>query len=214
MKKVFSFVIAAFIISLCIAVYTLNSNKEVYSTTAKSNAISTDKIPIKPYKATFAIDANNPDAVVGNVDNTFIGYVTKKGDTVYKNEGTLETKDGTKKIGSPYTNYKIIVIDNLKGKLKKNNDIPVQKDGGLNINGDAYFLYENDVLPEEGKYYIFNTYNQPDGSILISGPNSNIELNVSSKSEIMKATEYKEYIKHVKNQSKIERKRFSSKYDE
>ncbi|MNH38937.1 hypothetical protein D3C79_1000410 [compost metagenome] len=69
-------------------------------------------------------------------------------------------------------------------------------------------------MPVEGRYYIFNTYNQPDGSILISGPNSNIELNINSKSEILSSEEYKKYVEAVKNEVKSDRKRFESDYTE
>lgn len=34
-------------------------------------------------------------------------------------------------------------------------------------------MYEDDTLPEEGKSYVFLAYAQVDGSLLISGPNSN-----------------------------------------
>ncbi|WP_052404896.1 hypothetical protein [Bacillus rubiinfantis] len=34
-------------------------------------------------------------------------------------------------------------------------------------------MYEDDTLPEEGKAYVFLAYTQDDGSLLVSGPNSN-----------------------------------------
>ncbi|MFC0475564.1 cell surface protein [Robertmurraya beringensis] len=161
---------------------------------------------------TFDINVDNVNEVVGDADNVFVGYVDKIEGTEYKFPVTVETENGTKEVTSPYTNYSITVVDNIKGRLKKNNSIPMQKSGGISEDSDIYILYEDDSLPEEGKYYIFNTYNQPDGSILISGPNSNIVLNVTDKSEIVSSKEYKKYKEAVKNEVKTDRKRFSSKY--
>ncbi len=180
----------------------------VYSESVTTNS----EIEVSLLSASFGIDVNNVNAVVGDADNVFVGYVEKLEGTEYKHPVTIETEVGTKEVSSPYTNYSITVIDNIKGKLKKN--ISVQKSGGISQDQDVYLLYEGDSLPVEGRYYIFNTYNQPDGSILISGPNSNIELNINSKSEILSSEEYKKYVEAVKNEVKSDRKRFESDYTE
>ncbi|MGE8203065.1 cell surface protein [Heyndrickxia sp. NPDC080065] len=143
-----------------------------------------------------------------------MGYVENLEGTEYKFPVTVETENGSKEVTSPYTNYSITVIDNIKGKLKKNTAIPMQKSGGISEDKNLYILYEDDLLPEGGKCYIFNTYNQPDGSILISRPNSNIELDITSKNKIVSSKEYKNYKKAVKNQVKSDRQRFISKYSE
>ena len=38
---------------------------------------------------------------------------------------------------------------------------------------------DDDCLPEEGKEYIFLAYAQPDGALLVSGPNSNVMVDDS-----------------------------------
>lgn len=191
-----------------------------------SESVTTNsEIEVSPLHATFDIDVNNVNAVVGDVDNVFVGYVEKLEGTEYKYPATVETETGTKVVSSPYTNYSITVIDNIKGDLKKNEPIPIQKSGGISEDQDVYFLYEGDSLPVEGKYYIFNTYSQPDGSILVSGPNSNIELNVDpvsrlksmntdTKSEIISSEEYKKYAEAVENEVESDRERFESNYTE
>lgn len=191
-----------------------------------SESVKDSEIKVAPLHASFSIDVNNINAVVGDADNVFVGYVEKLEGTDYKFPVTVETETGTKEVSSPYTNYSVTVIDNIKGTLKKNEPIPIQKSGGISEDQDLYLLYEDDSLPVEGKYYIFNTYNQEDGSILVSGPNSNIEVNVEdlasgpksltagSKSEIVNSEEYKEYVKAVKNEIKSDRQRFESNYTE
>lgn len=192
--------------SACVSI--LSMVTLVYSESVTTNS----EIEVSLLSASFGIDVNNVNAVVGDADNVFVGYVEKLEGTEYKYPVTIETEVGTKEVSSPYTNYSITVIDNIKGKLKKN--ISVQKSGGISQDQDVYLLYEGDSLPVEGRYYIFNTYNQPDGSILISGPNSNIELNINSKSEILSSEEYKKYVEAVKNEVKSDRKRFESDYTE
>lgn len=181
-----------------------------------SSETTQEEIEVASLHATFDFDIDNINAVVGDADNVFVGYVDKLEGTEYKFPVTVETENGTKEVSSPYTNYSITVIDNIKGKLKKNQNIPIQKSGGQSEEDkNLYLLYEGDFLPEEGKYYIFTSYNQPDGSILISGPNSNVEINAESKSEIVSAKEYKDYKKAVQNEEKTNnRQRFESKYEE
>lgn len=186
----------------------------LWGCSANENANKAE-IEVAPLHATFDINIGNVNEVVGDADNVFVGYVEKLEGTEYKYPVTIETEGGTKEVSSPYTNYSITVVDNIKGKLKKNNAIPMQKSGGQSEEDkNLYLLYEDDFLPEEGKYYIFNAYTQPDGSSLISGPNSNIELDANSKSEIVSSETYKEYKKAVQNEVKSDRQRFDSKYSE
>lgn len=155
--------------------------------------------------ASYAFDVNNLNQFVGSADNVFVGYVDKIEGTEYKFPSTVENETGTRTLSSPHTNYSITLIDNLKGKLKKNQPIPLQKSGGISEDGSMQVIFENDILPEEGKYYIFSTLNQPDGSILAAGANTTIPLDVNAKSDIVSSKEYKDFKKAIKNQVKLER---------
>lgn len=175
--------------------------------------------------ASYAFDVNDLNQFVGSADNVFVGYVEKIEGTEYKFPTTIETETGSKTISTPHTNYSITVIDNLKGELKKDQPIPLQKAGGISEDGSIQVIFENDILPEEGKYYIFSTLNQPDGSILAGGTNTTIPLNVddvdgvdsrsntvssedplnaNAKSDIVSSEEYKDFTKAIKNQVKFE----------
>lgn len=179
-----------------------------------TNEIKADKdIPIKRMHGTFVIDPNNVNEVVGNADFIFVAYINKEKETVYKNPVQMETENGSKEVSTPYTNYSITVIDNIKGNLKKNNEIMIQKHGGLNKEKTEYFVFENDELLSVDKYYIISAYAQPDGSLLIAGPNSNLKLDYANKSDIMSSSEYKKYKDAVKNEVKTNRKRFKSIYE-
>lgn len=85
------------------------------------------------------------------------------------------------------------------------------------------YLFENDSLPSENSIYIFLAYAQEDGSLLISGPNSNVMCNdsnmysINSVSEEKSVTEYDEFITYKDaNDNEIipvDRERYKSIYE-
>lgn len=161
--------------------------------------------------ADHVIDIHNPREVIGFADNVFVALIEEEVNTVYRN--SIETSNG-KKIGDPYTQYRITVISNLKGKLKKNTSIILEQSGGVSMNGEFIELLEGAELLKVGEYYIIAAGGEPDGRIVITGPTSSIKLDYSSKSEIISSNEYKDYKKYVLEEVKFERSRFKSKYEE
>lgn len=101
--------------------------------------------------------------------------------------------------------------------------IPIVKQGGISEKQDAIYLFENDSLPSENSIYIFLAYAQEDGSLLISGPNSNVMCNdsnmysINSVSEEKSVTEYDEFITYKDaNDNEIipvDRERYKSIYE-
>lgn len=180
----------------------------------KSHNIVANNFPVSHLHGDFLINTDDPTEVVGAVDHVFVAKIESVVNTEYRDKVTLETENGSKEVYSPYTNYKISVIDNIKGKLKKNMIIDIVKEGGVSKEKNFVIVYENDILPEVGKYYILNAYTQEDGTLLISGPNSNILLNSQNKNDIVSSTEYKNYKKYYDNEKKITRDRFKSIYSE
>ncbi|MGG1618053.1 cell surface protein [Paenibacillus sp. NRS-1781] len=191
------------------------------------NITKSGEIPTSYLQASFVIDINNPKEVVGYADYAFVGLVEEMTGTDYKFPVTKETEDGPKVLTSPYTNYSVKVLSNIKGNLKKDVSIPIQKFGGLNDDKSTYFLFEDDSLPQKGKVYVFTATAEQDGSLLVSGPNSNIEVktDVFSKNsiqklseesitnELTKTEEYKTYQDAYKNEIVKDRERSTSKYE-
>ncbi|WP_338098682.1 hypothetical protein [Methanolapillus africanus] len=177
------------------------------------------EIPTYYTNATYVINVSDPKELAGSADYVFVGKVDKIAGTEYKFPVMIEVEENGKikevEVGDPYTNYYITVVENIKGELVQNQSIPVLKEGGITKDRKYYILPEDDFLPEEGKIYIFYAYAQPDGSLLITGPNSNVEIKTDSvKSEnIEKTSEYQETLKAFENQKIQERERFVSTYD-
>lgn len=168
-------------------------------------------------RGTFSIDYRDLNAVVGDADYVFVGTIVSKDGTVYKDAVTVENSDGKiREVSSPYTNYTVDVVENIKGNLITDTAIPIQKSGGFSQDGSQCFIYEGDELPIVGNTYIFFAYAQPDGSLLVSGPVSNISTSIDTN-DIMSVSdtpiEYSEVIETYNNQIDSGRTRFISSYE-
>ncbi|WP_042475615.1 hypothetical protein [Bacillus ndiopicus] len=156
----------------------------------KQGEIQTTFLPVQ-----YAFNTKDIQAVVGHADNVFVAYVEKMEGTTYKHP----VKVGLKEVTSPYTNYSVTVIENVKGTRSTDKPISLEKFGGINEAGNLYIIPEGDALPEEGKYYIFNTYNQSDGSILASGQNSTIALDIENAEELASSEIFRRYVDAAEN---------------
>lgn len=181
---------------------------------SNKNDVSKNNLPITYLSGSFSIDVNDLSQIVGDADYVFVAEVKDKVETIYKNKVTIETENGIKEVSDPYTKYSITVIDNIKGKLKKNNEFSILKAGGISKDNKSIILYKDDELLQVGKYYIISAYAQPDGSLLISGSNSSLVLSETSKDKIRSSEEYKEYKKAFEKEVVTDRKRFKSLYEE
>jgi hypothetical protein len=143
----------------------------------------------------YVVDMNVPEQVVGLSSNVFIGYVKEMTDTCYISN-------------FPYTRYDVKVIDNIKGELPLDTTVCVNKEGGISEDSSCYLLFENDFLPDEGNYYIFNVRERiEDGSYTASGINTvvliddiDISNSLNSKQELVNSDIYQRYIDAYQNQ--------------
>src|SRR5665647_2143747 len=158
----------------------------------------------------YVIDIENPREVVGFGDCVYIAQVNEKTETIHKNIKWINFK----RTSMPYTVYSITVIENLKGNIKKNTPIDIEKFGGINIGNDSISLPEGDTLLEEGAYYIFIVGSDQEGNLVLSAPTNAIKLNVEGENEIMYSEEYKDYMKYCEEEINFERQRFKSRYEE
>ena len=161
-------------------------------------------------KADFVYDTENINESVGIVDYVFLGEVVSKDETTYEDVVPMEDAKGkTVEEGTPYTHYSIRVKENIKGELEKEKEIKIVKHGGVAQDKKSVVLFDKDCLPEVGKQYIFLAYAQSDGSLLISGPNSNVLANAKKQETVVN-----EYEKAVKQEKvNVDRERYTSEYD-
>ena len=167
-------------------------------------------------QSSYVIDVEDLSAMAGFADYVFVGTVLSNAGTHYNN-GIAPSEKDDHIFALPYTDYVVKVIENIKGSLKTDTELKITKSGGLSEKGDSVYIPENDVLPEEGRIYVFFANANVDGGILVSGMNSNLEIadalvkegNISySDSKV-----YKEAAEAVKNQKTFERERFRSVFE-
>lgn len=172
---------------------------------------SSKYLPIDYISGDYVVDMENPREVIGLGDYVFVAQVNKEIETEYRN--VKELGNG-KKVGMPYTVYSITVIDNIKGKIKLNEPIKFEKQGGIKIDKKSISLPEGDSMLEEGVYYILIASAEPDGRLAQGGPTAAIKLEGNSKNEIISSKQYKDYQEYYQEEIKYERERFKSKYEE
>ncbi|TYV00381.1 cell surface protein [Listeria monocytogenes] len=213
MKKTTFMIIILIISVFCIACFL------IVNTYFNKNEVKEREVPIHSIHADYTLDVNNPNEVVGGSDYVFVGKVIENTGTTYKNKTPLEQEDGSiKYIGEAFTNYKIEVISNMKNELVTNKEITLAKQGGIREDGSAYDVFEDDLLPEAGKIYIFTAYTQDDGSLLVAGANSTISFdeqtkNIDTPKELAKTEEVQEYENAVDNQILTEADNLESIFD-
>ena len=172
--------------------------------------VPSKELPIRYMNASYAIDIENPKEVVGFGDYVFVAKINEEIETEYRD--VVEFKGKT--IATPYTVYSVTVIDNLKGKIKRNTPIEFEKFGGINMDNKSISLLDGDELLEEGKYYILVASAESNGKLTQISPTSAIKLDGESKDEIIFSEEYKAFKEFCKEEIKFERQRFISKYEE
>lgn len=176
------------------------------------NEVSKANLPVNTLLGVSSIDDHDLKQIVGDADYVFVAKVNDEIETLYKNKVTIE--DGTKEIGDPYTKYSVTVIDNIKGKLKKNNKFDLLQVGGISEDKKSIVVFEDDKLFQVGKYNIMAAYAQPDGSLLVGGPNSSKELTETSIDKIASSETYLAYKKAQEEQIVTDRERFKSLQEE
>ena len=112
----------------------------------------------------WAFDVSDKRKVVGFHDYVFVGEVKKVVGTGYTD---VDFSDGMRMFSQPYTQYEIRVIENLKGELVTDRDIPLTKHDGVYFFGKRVSMMEGDSLPDEGECYIFICTAGEDGELYI-----------------------------------------------
>jgi hypothetical protein len=197
-KKLLSFCLTFFIsgaILFMVGCSSANSSGE----TTRSNTVPFD-LPITYYDATYAFDTNNPEQAIAFCDYVFVAKVESYDGVSYKNIDTIESGAGKETVGDPYSDYTITVLDNLKGELALDEKIPIQKDGGIRMDGKTVALPEDDSLLVVGKVYLVTATVDPESSsLIVSGAGSSILLESSVNRDIAKLAENLDSKKNLGN---------------
>lgn len=154
---------------------------------------------ISNIRMSYAFDHDDLKYYMRDVDYVFLGNIEKEIGTDYEEKEIINGEE----VSTPYTKYEVKVTKTLKGDFSQGDNIQIKKMGGISENGKQYYLCEDDVIPEEGKNYIFLGYVQPNGELLVAGKNSTIE-----KGETELKNKIEKLLPDVKKEGDTKRQRF------
>lgn len=172
------------------------------------NAKQTDSQNTEKIEPSHAISIENPSIRIGFADYVFVGEIVDIVGTEYRHHVIDDKGQVIEGTGSPYTEFRVKIVENIKGDLEADREITVFQAGGVAENSNTIVVYEGYDLMEEENIYIIETSVQSDGTLLTSGPSSSVKINVNNKSDLFKNEKYKSYLKYAENQIEFERIRF------
>ncbi len=120
-------------------------SKEIFPIPQNIDLLEKEKL-----EASYLFDTDDKELMSGASKYIVIAYLNKITGTSYKD---VEIVKGEAK-GTPFTNYTMNIVKNIKGNLKIENDIPVLQYGGVSIDGKKMvFLYP--LLEENTPYVLY-----------------------------------------------------------
>ena len=123
---------------------------------------------------------NDKKQLAGAADYVFTAQVTEVVGTGYSG---VEMYDGFRFDSNPYTKYRIRVLENIKGKLKTDEDILLTKHDGVYFFGKKVSMLESDMLPDEGECYVFLCRCDEDGELIIGQFESHNDIYICKADE-------------------------------
>ena len=161
----------------------------------------------------WAFDVSDKRKVVGFHDYVFVGEVKKVVGTGYSD---VDFSDGLKMFSQPYTQYEVRVIENLKGELKTDRDIPLTKHDGAYLFGKRVSMMEGDNLPDVGECYIFICSADEEGELNIGSFSSFCDIYLCKAEEYTgqeaRIEVYRDAVRNMDESVRIG-ERYKSKYE-
>lgn len=147
-----------------------------------------------------SVDLSNPREVVGVKDYVFVGYVQETYD-YYSERLVREFPGVVDYYDMPFTECQVKIVANIKGNLEVGSDFSFYKVGGISQSRSCILLYENDIIPEKDKYYIFTGLAHADGTMTGGGAYGTIELETGvDGSNLEQSNIYQTYLEAYENQ--------------
>lgn len=161
----------------------------------------------------WVFDIGDKEKVVGFHDYVFVGEVKNVVGTGYTD---VDFSDGLRMFSQPYTQYEIRVLENLKGELVTDRDIPLTKHDGAYLFGKRVSMMEGDSLPDVGECYIFICSADEEGELNIGSFSSFCDVYLCKAGEYTgeeKQIEiYREAVENMDESVRIG-ERYKSKYE-
>ncbi len=164
-----------------------------------------------PYCSSSIFDLNDLNKCVGFVDYVFSGHIEREAGMSYRVNETYYPigENPSAETSFWYKKYEITVTENIKGTLQTEMSIEVIKDVMISKTTKEITLLEGDIMPEEGKDYVFLCNAHKDGKLVIVAPVGNIPLSEDTKEDTIQS-----YKTAFENEEVVyERPRYKASYD-
>lgn len=180
-KKILT--ICFILVLLCTAaIFTVSNNKK------DIHEVDFSQLKVSFIDECFPIfDTSDKAQYVGYSDYVFVGKVEKityggrySGNTYYPGGSIFSGKAST-----PYTEYEVSVLQNIKGQLKTDSTVSVKKHAGINTGTNTLTILPGDIMPVEGEEYVFLTRATEDGDLVILDPRGNVALSEAGNNIIL-----------------------------
>lgn len=169
-------IFSAVLICICsVAGVKLYSHAKVEKLKTEVFPISRDlsSYEVKESEACWLFNPADKAKLVYFFDYVFIARIDELVGTTYEDVVELE---GGRIVATPYTNYKITVLQNIKGNIEAGVSIPFAKYGGIDAENQYLSAFEKELFPKAGETYIIIAYADENGELRSFGPNTNILL--------------------------------------
>ena len=157
----------------------------------------------------WAFDVSDKRKVVGFHDYVFVGEVKKVVGTGYSD---VDFSDGLRMFSQPYTQYEIRVLENLKGELVTDRDVPLTKHDGAYFFGKKVSMMDGDNLPDVGECYIFICSADENGELYIGSLSSFCDIYLCKAEDYMRTDIYRDAVENMDESVRIG-ERYKSKYE-
>ena len=179
MKKRVIYILSAIVICVAVILCAAIVKFKSYSNKIFPLPENADSIPVLQKEACYNFNPDDKTLMSGCSAFISVGFVENIKGTSYRDVTYIDGE----LYASPYTNYEIKILSDIKGKLTHEKLIPVIQYGGLSI--DKKNIVVLSPLLEEGKYYVLYFKVTSDGTIVL---NDAYELfNISSDEACMDA---------------------------
>ncbi len=146
------------------------------------------------------VNLGDPREVVGVSDYVFVGYVQEIHD-YHTEKSSRDFPEIVSYYQLPFTECQVKIVASIKGELEEGNEFSFYKVGGIVESRSCILLLEKDIMPEQGKYYIFTGLAHADGTMTGGGTNGTIELEAGiDESNIEESKIYQTYLDAYENQ--------------
>ena len=140
-----------------------------------------EELPIADIIVDYAFNPNDLNIYAGFVDYIFVGRVEEVTGVTYNDAELLYMDFPIARITAfPITGYKVTVLENIKGELKR--DITINQGSGPSANGKQMEITAGEIMKENDvRIFLMNT--DTDGELYVSTKSGAVKLGTLNNAE-------------------------------